>query len=46
MTNKEMLNDIQNVIAEYVSDNGIDAMNMVLNVRVVNGSVEPIIIAQ
>ena len=46
MTKEEMLNDIQNVIAEYVSDNGIAAMNMVLNVRVVNGSVEPIIIVQ
>ena len=44
MTKEEMLNDIQSVIAEYVADNGINAVNMVLNVKVENGAVEPITI--
>ena len=42
MTKEEMLNDIQSVIAEYVADNGISAVNMVLNVKVENGAVEPV----
>ena len=44
MTKEKMLNDIQSVIAEYVADNGSSAVNMVLNVKVENGAVDPVTI--
>lgn len=44
MTKEEMLKDIQSVIAEYIADNGICTVNMVLDVKVVEGAVEPVTI--
>lgn len=44
MTKEEMLKDIQSVIAEYIADNGISTVNMVLYVKVVEGAVEPVTI--